>query len=143
VIGIPRRSRRLSAAKAWSHADSQDEATTVGHYCREAMQAFATHLIEQLGVHSADANPAHDVDRIRAVLNHVRPRFGEAEHQLRDALLGYWGAVTDLAQRQEHGGQREGEPLVWEDSRRVVFQTAVLFYEFDRSLRGAARASGQ
>jgi hypothetical protein len=31
-------------------------------------------------------------------------------------------------------GQREGEPLDWEDGRRAVFQTAIVMYEVDRTL---------
>jgi hypothetical protein len=37
-------------------------------------------------------------------------------------------------QRQEHGAQKEGRPLVWEDGRRVVFQTAIVMFELDRAL---------
>jgi hypothetical protein len=48
------------------------------------------------------------------------------------ALLAYWGTVNDLVQRQEHGGQKEREPLKWEDGRRVVFQTAVVMFEIAR-----------
>lgn len=46
-----------------------------------------------------------------------------------DALVVYWGTVSDLIQRQEHGAQKEGEALRWEDGRRVVFQTAVVMFE--------------
>ena len=48
--------------------------------------------------------------------------------------MTYWGTVSDLVQRQEHGAQREGKQLVWEDARRVVFQTANVMFEIDRSL---------
>jgi hypothetical protein len=55
-----------------------------------------------------------------------------ALHQLAEAIIGYWGAVSDLAQRQEHGAQKEGDPLTLEDSRRLVFHTAFVMYELDR-----------
>ena len=42
--------------------------------------------------------------------------------------------MSDLAQKQEHGGQKEGEPLVWEDTRRIVFQTILVMFEIDKSL---------
>jgi hypothetical protein len=43
--------------------------------------------------------------------------------------------VTSLGfKRQEHGGQKEGRPLTWEDARRVVFQTLIVMYEIDRAL---------
>jgi hypothetical protein len=49
-------------------------------------------------------------------------------------LLAYFGTVSDLIQRQEHGAQKEGEGLMWEDARRVVFQTALVMFELDRVL---------
>jgi hypothetical protein len=52
-----------------------------------------------------------------------------------DALLAYWGTTSDLAQRQEHGAQKEGEVLTWEDSRRLVFHTAIVMVEIDRTLK--------
>lgn len=48
--------------------------------------------------------------------------------------MNYWGAVADLTQRQEHGVQKEGEQLVWEDARRVVFQTLLVMFEVDKAL---------
>ena len=50
------------------------------------------------------------------------------------ALVMYWGTVMDITQRQEHGSQREGGELTWEDARRVVFQTAVVMFEVDHAL---------
>lgn len=124
--------------RLWS-ADSAGEATTIGHLLREALQEFATALVERHDPPDAPDNPAKDVARIRSVLRSVDDRLGSAECALLDALLGYWGAVTDLAQRQEHGSQREGQPLEWEDARRLVFQVAILFFEFDRSLQRIVR----
>jgi hypothetical protein len=68
------------------------------------------------------------------VLDLQAKQLGTTEKPFLDALLGYWGTVSDLIQRQEHGGQKEGQSLVWEDGRRVVFQTAVVMFEIDRSL---------
>ena len=126
--------RWLAADQLLWRADSDKDATTIGHLCREAMQAFATELLGRFDIEDADQDPAHVVARIRAVLEKAGSGLGATEGQLLEAILNYWGAVTDITQRQEHGAQREGEPLVWEDSRRVVFQTGVVFYEFDRSL---------
>jgi len=75
-----------------------------------------------------------DSRRIRAVLRQHGARVGSTTTPLLDALVGYWKAVSGLAQRQEHGGQKEGRDLVWEDGRRVVFQTAVVMFETDRAL---------
>jgi hypothetical protein len=55
-----------------------------------------------------------------------------------DALVVYWGTMNDLVQRQEHGATREGEPLTWEDAQRVIFHTAVVMWEIDRSLASAS-----
>jgi hypothetical protein len=119
----------------WSES-SLDELTTIGHKTREAVQEFATTLVELAGLHGAvDNDPSHTVARIRGVLNANRDRLGSARYQLLDALLHYWGEVNDLLQRQEHGGQKEGQPLSWDDGRRAVFHTAVVMYELDRTIR--------
>ena len=51
-----------------------------------------------------------------------------------DALIVYWGTLDDLVQRQEHGAQKEGEALSWEDARRLVFQTINVMVELRRTL---------
>ena len=71
---------------------------------------------------------------MRAVVNHRSAQLGSTERPFIDALIAYWGTVSDLASRQEHGAQREGEPLTREDARRIVFQTAVVMFETHRSL---------
>jgi hypothetical protein len=68
------------------------------------------------------------------VVNARRADLGERKSEILDALLAYWRATDSLIQRQEHGGQREGEPLTPEDGRRAVFQTAVVMFEADRTL---------
>jgi hypothetical protein len=130
--------RWTEAAKLLWSEGPETELTTIGHKTREAAQAFATTLVEREALDGADANPAHTVARLRAVIEVHRPQLGEARHELLDALVRYWGEVNDLLQRQEHGGQKENEPLFWEDGRRAVFQTAVLMYEVDRyAFRGS------
>lgn len=115
-------------------SDSERQLTTIGHLCREAAQEFATHLVEQYKPINAPEDKALTVARMRAVLNHRKGNMGHKEIACLDALLVYWGTVIDLIQREEHGGQKEGTPLVWEDGRRVVFQLAVVMFEIDRSL---------
>jgi hypothetical protein len=110
------------------------ELTTIGHKTREAVQAFATALVSQHQPPDVDPDPAHTVARLRAVIAERRQELGEARSHLLDALVVYWGETNDLLQRQEHGGQREGEPLNWEDGRRAVFHTAIVMYEIDRTL---------
>src|SRR6266498_3147039 len=77
---------------------------------------------------------AHDIARVRAVLSQYQARLGTSVASFLDALLTHWRAVSGLVQRQEHGAQKEGHSLVWEDGRRVVFQTAVVMFEIDRAL---------
>jgi hypothetical protein len=134
--------RRYPAAYAkWSQAesllwssDSVSSFTTIGHLTREAMQEFATVLVERFHPSAVDSDPAKTVSRIRAVLNARSALIGTTEKPFLEALLVYWGTVSDLIQRQEHGGQREKKPLVWSDARRVVFQVAIVMYEIDQAL---------
>ena len=72
------------------------------------------------------------VDRVRAALAAVQASESVAAQC--DALVRYWGTTSDLAQRQEHGATREGEPLSSEDARRLIFHAALVMYEVDRLL---------
>jgi len=127
--------------RKWSEAvsllwgsDSQQQLTTIGHLCREAMQSFATVCVEHFHPPNVDLDVAHSIARLKAVLDLRAKELGETEKGFLDALLEYWRRVSDLVQRQEHGAQKEGQQLIWEDGRRVVFQTAVVMFEVDRAL---------
>lgn len=120
----------------WS-SDSERQLTNIGHLCREALQEFAAALLHQYKPADVDQDKSHTVARIRTVLHLRSQHLGSAEKALLDALLVYWGTVSDLAQRQEHGGQKERLPLIWEDGRRLVFQTAVVMFEADCALSRA------
>ncbi len=122
-----------AAELLWA-SDSQQQLTTIGHLCREAMQEFATAVVDRHKPPGVDTDKAHDVARIRAVLNQYASNLGTTAAPFLDALLTYWGTVSDLVQRQEHGAQKEGRELVWEDGRRVVFQTVIVMFEIDRAL---------
>lgn len=115
-------------------ADSAHELSTIGHKCREAVQEFTTTLVDKHQPPDVNPDKARTRDRLSAVLYMHRSALGEARTELLDSLFGYWRAAGNLIQRQEHAGQREGEPLGWEDGRRVVFQTALVMFEVDRSL---------
>jgi hypothetical protein len=114
--------------------DSHDQLTAVGHHAREALQAFATALVEHHQPPDVNPNPTYTLDRLSAVVQMHRPTLGDRRSDFLDALFGYWREVVNLAQRQEHGGQKEGEPLVWDDARRVVLHTAVVMIEVARTL---------
>src|SRR5438309_2121033 len=55
-----------------------------------------------------------------------------AKKALCEAMVAYWGEVADFAQRQEHGAQKEGQALEWEDGRMLVFHTLFTMVELDR-----------
>jgi len=129
------------AYQKWSEAesllwgsDSQQQLTTIGHICREAMQEFVASCVECFNPPGVDPDKAHTISRLKAVLNHCTQKFGKTEQSFLDALITYWDEVSELVQRQEHGAQKEGQQLIWEDGRRVVFQTAVVMFEVDRAL---------
>jgi hypothetical protein len=116
----------------WSD-NSEQQLTVIGHLCREALQEFANKLVERIQPSGVDENRANTENRIRAVLDKQGNKLGTTEKPFLDALIRYWRTVSDIVQRQEHGGQRKGSLLTGEDGRRVVFQTAVVMFEIDRA----------
>ncbi|CAN5272276.1 hypothetical protein BH23GEM4_BH23GEM4_08860 [soil metagenome] len=137
----PFRQRYPEAFRKWSEAetmlwesDSAEKLTTMGHLCREAAQSFADVLVDRHLPGEDFGSKANTVARVKAVLAWREDQLGSTEKPWLDALLVYWGTVIDLVQRQEHGAQRDGVALAREDGRRVVFQTAIVMFEIDRSL---------
>ena len=124
----------LAAARALWAADTDAPLTEVGHLCRESMQYFADCLVARLPAGAVKPAATQTVNRVRAVLSYVRPQLSEKVHAFLDSLLNYWGCVQDLIQRQEHGALKEHEKLLWEDARRVVFQSLIIMYEVDRAV---------
>ncbi len=130
-----------NAQRLWSEAadhvwgaESPNELTAIGHKAREAMQAFATELVERHQPPDVNPDPTKTLDRVSAVIRMRAGQLGETKTELLAALFGYWRAVNGVVQRQEHGAQKEGEELSWEDGRRVVFHTMSVMTELDRSL---------
>jgi hypothetical protein len=122
----------FSAAASLLWAEAADgQLTEIGHYCREALQEFVEDLVKGL-LFYGETKKTDTIKRLRALLEAQRGRVGARATDMMQALVAYWGAVSDLAQRQEHAGMREGERLRWEDARRLVFQTLVVMYEIDR-----------
>lgn len=128
---FPRAYALWSEAEAllWS-AESDADFTTIGHKAREAMQVFATELIERHEPPEVEPNLALVNRRLGAVIAAHKSRLGEKRGALLKALGDYSEATMGVIQRQEHGGQREGEALGWQDARRVVFHVAVVMFEF-------------
>jgi hypothetical protein len=136
---VPTMRRNMQDADAllWE-SDSERQMTTIGHLCRESIQEFASSLVAQYQPPGVDPNKAHDVARIRAVIDFESNHLGAREKQYLTALISYWRAISGLIQRQEHGSHQTDRPLVWEDGRRVVFQTAILMFEVESSLSKTA-----
>lgn len=134
-------SRRFTGAHSkWSTAvellwaeDVDSHLTEIGHCCREAMQEFADVVCAELPIHG-ESSKANTVRRIRSAVDARSASLGSSAAAMLDALLVYWGTVSDLAQRQEHAGAKEGESVGWEDARRLVFQTANVMFELGHAL---------
>lgn len=137
ALEYPEAFRAWTEAEAtlWS-AESKEKFTAIGHSCREALQHFCSVLVSKYSPPNVAPNAAQTVARLKAVVMVRRECLPTSLAEFLDALIAYWGTVSDLAQRQEHGAQKEGDPLLWEDARRVVFQTAILMFEVDRALSG-------
>jgi hypothetical protein len=141
------RSKYSAAYNEWVKAEallwkdnSIDEMKTIGHHCRVALQEFASVLIKLYPSPDSEQNKEKTKNRILDVIKLKKSQLGEKENKLLeasvtylDSLFSYFDSVNGLAQRQEHG-LPEGEFLKLEDGRRVVFQTAVIMFEIDRSL---------
>jgi len=124
-------------SRLWAD-DSASELSVIGHLCRESMQEFVTILVEKYKPKDVDKNKTQVIARLKAVL---RQRADDIPSTLRpflDSVVLYWGTLNDLIQRQEHAGQKEGEPVTWEDARRIVFHTAIVFLEIDRLITTSA-----
>ena len=57
---------RAAEDELWG-ADSEGSLTKIGHTCREALQAFAAHAVERIGLSDINTDPAKTIIRIRAV----------------------------------------------------------------------------
>lgn len=129
------------AFEKWSAAedllwktDSQQQSTTIGHLCREAVQEFTDTLINQFQPPNMPDDKSKTLARLKAVLDFKSDKLGHTEEPFLEALLEYWESIINLIQRQEHGAQKEGQELLWEDGRRIVFQTMVIMFEIDRAV---------
>ena len=122
-------------------ADSDNELTTVGHKTREALQDFTSEAIARYQPPDAETNPALVNKRLGAVIALLLPKLGEKRAELLRALGDYSEATLGVIQRQEHGGQKEGEDLNWHDARRAVFQVGSVMYECAELFQEASSGS--
>lgn len=112
-------------------ADKEEQFTTIGHLCREAVQDFADELYRQVFKEEFDEPIERTNNRIEKIISE-KCESKKVRKFLR-TLFDYWKAVGGLIQKQEHRGQKENEQLTAEDARRVVFQTANVMYELHRT----------
>lgn len=135
------RERYPGAHQRWSEAidlvkesTPDQDLTTVGHKAREAMQRFVSELVEHYEPSEVEGDPAKTINRMRAVLDMAASSLPERRRDLLESLLALWKAVNGLVQRQEHGDQKTGDPVTWDDARATVFQTGLVMFEIDRVL---------
>lgn len=117
----------------WS-SETDNQLTTIGHLCREAVQEFADEQIKHFKLSGVDKDKSKTKNRIKQLLELRSEKLGKTEKPFLDAIFNYWLTLIDLIQRQEHGNQKQGKSLVWIDARRVVFHTAIIMYEIDFAL---------
>lgn len=129
------------AYRKWIEAESllwqvepQEVLTNIGLNCREAMQEFADVLIHRYNLSNAEPDKSKTFARLKLVISANSSKFGDKPSAFLDAIVVYWGTVIDLTQRQVHGSEKDGQPLILEDARRVVFQTLMVMYEIDRAM---------
>lgn len=118
----------------WS-ADVKKQYSLIGIRCREAMQAFSDQLYLHVFDKPFDGPKDKTVDKIRSVIETKRGEAGEAVQKFLEALLPYWGTVSDLVQRNVHANEKKGRPINMEDSRRSVFQTMNIMMELHRTFK--------
>ena len=145
--GVAFQQRYPAAYAKWASAnrllyaeDAHQHLTRIGHDCTEAMQAFANALVQIYNPPGVDPNPGSYIKRIDTVINLRKPRVGAKRSALLHALVGYWVAASALAERQEHGADKTGDPVSWDDARRVVFHTAIAMFEIDSTLQAPGAA---
>jgi hypothetical protein len=128
-----------SAYAKWSLAERQlwvdgpVRHAEIGKLCREAMRFFSERLLVATGAHLYSRS-TNSTQNIRAALQELRPLVPENSTAMLDALASYWGTLADQVEDQAHEVIKQVEGLAWEDSRAVVFQTALVMYELCRAL---------
>jgi hypothetical protein len=127
----PRTYPSWKAAEDLFTVDPKQHSSNIGLHCVEAQQMFLTELCERHKIEPPLLTGT--VSQLRSITAQVGPS-SQGVRQFLQALIGYWGAVSDLAERQKHGAQKEGDDLGVEDARRLVFHLLIVMNEIDRSL---------
>lgn len=108
--------------------DVKTNLSTIGHLCREALQEYSEVVSKRFGGETSDVPKDKTKVKIDVAIQRIPSRT------TRSFLSNYWNGVNGLVQRLEHSGLAEGEELSVNDSRRVVFQCALVFMELDSEL---------
>jgi len=130
----PEAYRKIKQAEEmiWA-ADKEEQFTTIGHLCREAVQDFADDLYTKVTGTAYDGPKTQTHNRIEALITE-KCDSKKVRKYLR-ALFDYWKAVGGLIQKQEHRAVKEKEQLTWEGTRRVVFQTVNVMVELHKTFK--------
>jgi hypothetical protein len=134
-VAHPNSSAKLrdAATLLWQSEPGRD-LTAVGHKLREAVQQFATEMVVLYKPPDAESDPAKTKARLRAVIQARRSDLGSAKAELLDGLAAYLDGVNAVLQRLEHGDQKPGDSVTWDDARSALFQTGNLLCEYARVL---------
>lgn len=131
----PAYERWSEAATMLYRADSRERILAAGRKAREAIQEFARILADSHGPGARTPDPEEaNGDPLSALIERCRPQLADSRCELLKSLVEYWRALEDVVHSHEHGALKAGEPLRWEDGRRIVVLTALVMVEVDRSL---------
>ena len=112
-----------------SSGTSEADWSTVGHYCRLAMQDFAQEVYIKHYPKAAEEPLALEMtkEKIKRVL--TKPNHSESMTNVVNALIAYWDTVTKWVQRAEHRSQKEGGRITEEDARHCLLYTYLAIAE--------------
>jgi hypothetical protein len=127
----PAAAKKLAEAETMLWAmDADAKQTTIGHLCRESLQEFVD-ILNQVSGTEGGSDKARTISRLKVLA--ASRQTSPAVRTYLTSLVELFGAVSDLAQRQEHGASKEGEPITWLDGKRLVFATLFVLSECDRA----------
>ena len=130
------RARHGEAYAKWTQAafllaaDPLENATRIGHDCREAMAGFAASLVALHGV-APDGKGTYT--QIKAVIDSHRGSIGTTRRGLLAALSKLWQA-TNVGRTSRSTARSGTVSLEHNQAAHCVFYTGLVMYELDRTL---------
>lgn len=126
-----------AASLLWAAGDPSDFGN-IGFRSRESMKAFVTDLVDMYDPPEVEPDPEKISDRLHDVLEFRQEQLGERSKPFLDALKDYWDKLARRYQLLVHHKTPEAQTLTLNDAKWIVYQTAMVMFEIDRSLsRGA------